>query len=110
MTPINAFYLGVNSIIESYTVVDNGVGDIQIGDFSRVGLRNTLIGPVKIGNNVITAQNVVLSGLNHNYENVDQIIRKQGVTAKPIVIEDDVWVGANAVVTSGVTIGTHSIV
>lgn len=110
VSPINPFVLGARSIIENNTVVDNGVGAVVIGKNTRIGLGNTVIGPVKVGDNVITAQNVVMSGLNHNYEDINRPIREQGVSMKPIVIEDEVWVGANSTVTAGVTIGRHSVI
>lgn len=110
VTPINRFSLGRGSVIENRTIVDNAVGDVAIGSSTRIGIGNTVIGPVSVGDNVITAQNVVLSGLNHNYRDPDVPIRRQGVTTSPIVIEDDVWIGANSTVTAGVTIGRHSVV
>ena len=66
------------------------MGDLIIGDYSRIGLRNTIIGPVTIGNDVL--QNVTVSGLNHNYQDVTVCIDKQGVSTNPIIIEDDVWI------------------
>lgn len=110
ISPINRFYLGDESRIEEYGVIDNGVGDILIGNHSLIGLRSTLIGPLQIGNHVIVAQNVVLSGLNHQYTDLTIPIQQQGVSTKQIVIEDDVWIGANSVITAGVKIGVHSIV
>ncbi len=108
--PFNNFYLGNNSTIEDFVTVNNGVGDVVIGDRTRIGIGSTLIGPVKIGNDVRLAQNVVLSGLNHNYENVKKPIHLQGVSTAPIVVKNEVWIGANAVILPGVTIGKHSIV
>ena len=110
VVPWNKFELGSQSTIEDFTAVNNGVGDVTIGDRTRVGLSNTLIGPVRIGNDVRLAQNVVLSGLNHNYADPNTPIHLQGVSTKPIVIEDESWIGANAVIVPGVTIGKHSIV
>ncbi len=110
ISPINRFYLGDNSTIEEYSVVDNGVGDVIIGHHTRVGLRNTLIGPVQIGNHVILAQNVVLSGLNHNYEDISQPIHLQGVSVRPIAIADEVWIAANSIIMAGVSIGTHAVI
>jgi hypothetical protein len=49
--------------------INNGVGAVTIGDRTRVGLSNTIIGPVTIGNIRLT-QNITLSGLNHNYEDI----------------------------------------
>ena len=86
------------------------VGAVIIGNHSRIGLSNTIIGPVTIGNQVNLAQNIVISGLNHNYRDITQPISKQGVTTIPVIIEDDVWIGANAVILAGITIGKHAVV
>ncbi len=56
------------------------------------------------------AQNVVLSGLNHAYEDIGMSIHDQKVTTKEIVIEDEAWLAANSVVVAGVRIGKHSVV
>lgn len=110
VSPINTFLLGAHSGIEEFTVIDNGVGAVTIGNHSLIGLRNTLIGPVQIGSHVVTAQNVVISGLNHCFEDCSQRIRQQGVRTAPIVIADDVWIGANVSILAGITIGTHAVV
>lgn len=110
VSPINRFRLGTHSTIEEYTIVDNGVGDVIIGDYTRIGLRCTIIGPVQIGNHVILAQNVAISGLNHRYKDPQLPIHQQGVTTALIQIGDDSWVGANAVITAGISIGKHVVV
>lgn len=110
VVPWNKFTLGQASTIEDFSAINNGVGDVIIGNRTRIGLSNTIIGPVNIGNDVRLAQNVVLSGLNHNYEEIDSPIHEQGVSTKPIIIEDESWIGANTVILPGVTIGRHSIV
>ncbi|WP_045471295.1 acyltransferase [Winogradskyella sp. PG-2] len=110
VVPWNKFSLGQASTIEDFSAVNNGVGDVIIGNRTRIGLSNTIIGPVNIGNDVRLAQNVVLSGLNHNYAEIDSPIHEQGVSTKPIIIEDESWIGANVVILPGVTIGKHSIV
>lgn len=108
--PFNKFHLGKSSIIESRSTINNGVGDVFIGDNSLIGIGCVVIGPVKIGNNVLLAQNIVLSGLNHGYENVEMSIRDHETTSELIEIGDDSWIGANAVIVAGVTMGKHSIV
>lgn len=110
LPPFNLFRIGDYSVVEDYSCLNNAVGELTIGDHSRVGLGNTIIGPVHIGNHVNTAQNVVVSGLNHNYTDVSLPIDEQGVSTALITIEDDVWIGANSTVLAGVTIGHHSIV
>lgn len=108
--PFQSFSLGSYSTIEDFATVNNGVGPVQIGDHSRIGIGNVVIGPVTIGNHVILAQNIVMSGLNHMYTDIHIPIHRQPVTTAPIVIEDECWIGANTVITAGVTIGKHSVV
>jgi acetyltransferase-like isoleucine patch superfamily enzyme len=110
LIPFNAFELGADSIIEDYATVANGMGGIFIGARTLVGIANVLIGPLRIGNDVIIAQNVVFSGLNHGYEDLSLPIRNQKCSAAEIVVEDEVWIGANAVITAGVRIGKHAVV
>lgn len=110
LVPFNAFQLGAYSVIESFSTINNMVGAVIIGNHSRIGLSNTVIGPVTIGNQVNLAQNIVISGLNHNYRDITQPISKQGVTTIPVTIEDNVWIGANAVILAGITIGKHAVV
>ena len=108
--PYRRFTLGRQSVIESYCCVNNAVGDVVIGDHTRIGIHSTVIGPVTIGSHVNLAQGIVITALNHNFQNPALPIDLQGVTTKPVVIGDDVWIGANAVVLPGVTIGRHVVV
>jgi acetyltransferase-like isoleucine patch superfamily enzyme len=108
--PFNNFRIGSNSIIEDFATINNGVGDVFIGNNTGIGLSNVIIGPVKIGDYVMLAQNIVISGLNHGYEDVTRPPRLQKVVTKQITIEDNVWIGANCVVTAGVTIGKHAVI
>ncbi|MDP9079361.1 MAG: acyltransferase [Bacteroidota bacterium] len=108
--PFKNFEIGSNSIIEDFATINNGVGDVSIGNNCGIGLSNVIIGPVKMGNYVMLAQNIVISGLNHGYEDVTTPPRVQKVVTKQITIEDNVWIGANCVITAGVTIGKHAVI
>ena len=108
--PYNSFSLGKNSTIEDFSTINNGVGDVFIGDRTRLGMSNVIIGPINVGNDIMFAQNIVASGLNHVYEDINMPIADQNVSTSLITIEDEVWIGANAVITAGVTIGKHSVV
>ncbi|QHS57383.1 acyltransferase [Mucilaginibacter sp. 14171R-50] len=108
--PFNNFELGAYSVIEDFSAINNGVGDVIIGHHTGVGLSNTIIGPVTIGNYVTMAQHIVLSGLNHGFEDVTLSPRLQKVVTRQITVCDDVWIGANSVITAGVTIGRHSVI
>lgn len=108
--PFNAFQLGKGSIIEDFATVNNGVGDVRIGRKTIIGMGCVLIGPLTIGDNVMLAQNIVISGLNHGYEDVTIPPAEQKVICKEITIADDVWIGANAVITAGVSLGQHCVI
>lgn len=110
VVPFNPFEIGKDSVVEDFATINNGVGPVTIGDRVFIGLGNVIIGPVEIGNDTILAQHIVISGLNHNYEDVHRPISAQGVSTKKIVIQENCWIGANVVVTAGVTIGKHCIV
>ena len=108
--PYRLFSLGNYSVIESFACMNNAVGDVIIGDHTRIGLHNTIIGPVDIGNHVNLAQGITVTALNHNFSDTNKRIDEQGVSTNPVTIEDNVWVGANAVILPGVTIGEHCVV
>ena len=108
--PYRRFWLGRKSVVESYCCINNAVGDVTIGDYTRIGIHCTVIGPVCIGNNVNLAQGITVTALNHNFEDTSRRIDEQGISTKPVVIGDDVWIGANAVILPGVTIGRHVVV
>ncbi|WP_298651189.1 acyltransferase [uncultured Proteiniphilum sp.] len=110
IVPFNIFLMGDYSVIEDYTVINNAVGNIVIGSHTRIGLGNTVIGPVTIGDKVNLAQNVVISGLDHNFEDIGKAIAEQGVSTKHIIIDDDVWIGANCVILAGIRIGKHVVI
>lgn len=108
--PYRRFWLGRRSVVESYCCINNAVGDVTIGDYTRIGIHCTLIGPVCIGNHVNLAQGITVTALNHIFKDSSRRIDEQGVSTKPVVIGDDVWIGANAVILPGVTIGRHCVV
>lgn len=108
--PYRRFSIGKRSVVESFSCINNAVGDVVIGDYTRIGLHCTVIGPVTIGNHVNLAQGITVSALNHNFEDTRLRIDEQGVNTSEIIIDDDVWIGANAVITAGVHIGRHSVV
>ena len=93
-----------------YSCLNNAVGDIIIGDYCRIGLSNTVIGPIRIDNGVNISQNVVLIGLNHNYRDITKNIIEQGITTSPIHIGEHTIIGANVIVLPDVNIGKHCFI
>lgn len=110
LLPNHRFEMGRRSIIESYSAVNNGVGDIVIGERVRLGIGGVIIGPVVMEDYVVTGQHCLISGLVHNYENPDVEIIDQGVSTAPVVIGRGTYLGSNCVVVAGVTIGEHCVV
>lgn len=74
--------------------------------FINSGCRFQDQGGIRIGDGVLIGHNVVLATLNHDINP-----RKRGnVSPAPIVIGNDVWIGANVTVVPGVTIGDGAII
>ncbi|OGC97844.1 hypothetical protein A2634_04865 [Candidatus Amesbacteria bacterium RIFCSPHIGHO2_01_FULL_48_32] len=65
---------------------------------------------VRIGNYVQLGYNVNIVSVNHAYQNSSLPIKTQGEYGGQVIIEDDVWVGANAVILPKVKIGRGAIV
>lgn len=66
-------------------------------------------GKITIGDGVLIAPNVVIRAADHGIKRSSPI-RFQNNTYKEIVIEDDVWIGSNAVITGGVTLSKGTVV
>ncbi|WP_152005692.1 sugar O-acetyltransferase [Desulfoluna spongiiphila] len=64
--------------------------------------------PIEIGSNVLFGPNVQVYTATHP---VDAIRRREGLeSAKPVTIDDDCWIGGNAVILPGVTIGKRCVI
>jgi acetyltransferase-like isoleucine patch superfamily enzyme len=85
-------------------------GEVSIGRHCSLNAGAVTIGKVTIGDAVRIAAYAVLVGENHVFSDPDTPIALQGLTTEGVVIEDDVWIGANVTVVDGVTIGAHSVV
>lgn len=84
--------------------------DSKIGDYNYFG-PNVIINSTTIGNYCSIAPNVVIGGMEHNYKNLSTSTSLFPQQRKmETVIEDDVWIGANCVIKSGIVIGRGSII
>lgn len=101
-----------NTIIECTAVLRSIAEGIKIGN--NVGISQNCFfaarAMIEIGNDVIIGPGVSLFSENHNYKDANTLIRLQGESRKKIIIEDDVWIGANATILAGVHIGKHSVI
>ncbi len=90
---------------------DHG-GRISIRDHNFFGPNCQIQGRggVTIGSKCMFAANTFISSSDHDIEDPtsDNYLKKE--IPSPVIIDDFVWIGANTVITSGVTIGSHSII
>ena len=84
--------------------------EIEIGSDTHFAPYGILYGPLSVGNKCAIAGHVVLASSAHTHALVDVPFVDQPLDKRKITIEDNVWIGANAVVTPGITIGTGSII
>lgn len=110
LNPANKLVIGKRSIIEHNVIINNGVGDIIIGENTMITSMGMILGPVEIGSNVVLGIGSQVLGLTHDYEDIEVPTKNQGVKGTKVIIEDDVWIGGNSVILQGTTIGKHSLV
>ncbi|MHB1063507.1 MAG: acyltransferase [Georgenia sp.] len=67
-------------------------------------------GGLAIGSDVSIAHGVSILTTEHVWGDSATPIRDQGTTVEPVVIENDVWIGAGARILGGITIGSGSII
>ncbi|NRA39615.1 MAG: acyltransferase, partial [Planctomycetes bacterium] len=84
-------------------------GDLEFGYECTVNNYTQISGKVRIGNYVRIAANGTIVGFNHGHEDLSKPFCKQPSSCEGIIIEDDVWIGANVVICDGVTVGAHSL-
>ncbi len=103
----SALTVGNRSWIAAHALVR---GDVEIGANCSVNAYVCISGKVRCGNGVRIASLVSIVGFNHGFDDPDTPINDQPHEIKGIVIGDDVWIGANAVILDGVTIGNGAVI
>lgn len=91
--------------------------NISVGHNVNLGIKPRLIAElskIEIGNGVMFGPEVMLIGGGHNIGHIGQFMSsvstKTGNEDLGVVIQDDVWVGARAIVLRGVTVGRGAVV
>ncbi len=90
---------------------------ISVGDDVSIGAGAVFIAKeswIQIGSKVLFAPNVTIRGGNHNVMVVGKFMydvhEKRPQDDQPVIIEDDIWVGSNAIILKGVRLGRGCIV
>ena len=90
-----------------------GAARIRIGggSFLNMGVMVAAHELVEIGEHCMLANGCFVTDANHRFDDPDKPVPWQGFTSKgPTRLGDNVWLGANVVVTSGVTIGERCVI
>lgn len=84
---------------------------VSIGDYSGIGVRCEIYGPITIGKYVMMGSEVVVYTQNHATSREDIPMQFQGYTeVKPVTIGDDVWIGRRVIILPGVKIGDGCVI
>jgi galactoside O-acetyltransferase len=104
--------IGDHTTLHESVLIAANRGGVAIGRHSWVGPFCLVYGngEVSIGDNVLIAAHTSINTVSHHYERCDIPINDQGIYCDPVRIEDDAWIGMNAVILQGVTIGKGAIV
>ena len=85
--------------------------DIKIGNNSGIGANSVIGKCTSIGDNVMMGPQCMIYTRNHRFDRVDIPMNQQGMQDfKPVVIGNDVWIGARVTILPGVQIGNGCII
>lgn len=89
-----------------------GKGDnLHLGEGSGIGAGCRLHGPVRIGDHVMMGPEVMVFAQGHNFDDLSRPMVQQGESEPDeVVIGDDVWIGARAIILPGVHVGHGAVI
>lgn len=89
-----------------------GAKHLRVGNNCRISYDCIIQanGGIELGDEVIFGPGVKLWSVNHVFERLDAPVFEQGYDHKPVVIGDDVWLGANSFIMPGAQIGDHVVI
>ncbi len=109
----NRVTIGKHAIIRPSNIYGGAIGaGLKVGDHSNIGPFAYIgcSGFISIGNNVMISPRVSIYAENHVFDNPEILMKEQGVTQAPVIIEDDCWIASNSIILAGVTIGKGSVI
>jgi acetyltransferase-like isoleucine patch superfamily enzyme len=108
--------IGAHTVVYEFAVIRavGGMGDVEIGEHCQINPHCILYSGngIKIGNHVLIAANTSIVPTNHSVSRRDLLIREQRFAPSRggVVIEDDVWIGANCVLLDGTYIEKGAVI
>jgi acetyltransferase-like isoleucine patch superfamily enzyme len=106
--------VGEHTLFEPHVwITAPGEARVRIGSqsFLNIGVMVAAHQLVEIGDHCMFANGCFVSDANHRYDDPDKPVPWQGFTTKgPTRVGDNVWCGANVVITSGVTVGERCVI
>lgn len=110
--------IGNNSKIGEYSKIIGSGSVSHLGKGLRIGDNSYFseytfwgaAGGITIGDNIIAGQYVRFHSENHNYSDINKLIREQGVSHQGIKVGNNCWIGAGATFLDGSEIGDGVIV
>ena len=105
--------IGRRAEVNDYVIIRTFAHPVIIGAYTQINPFTVIYGGcgVVIGDNVMIAPHCMIAAGDHDYKQTDKPIRFAGSINKgPIIIEDNVWIGANCTITDGVRIGRDAVV
>jgi acetyltransferase-like isoleucine patch superfamily enzyme len=106
--------VGAHALLEPnvwLTVPGDARVRIGAGSFLNLNVMVAAVERVEIGEHCMFANGCFITDGNHRFSDPDTPVPYQGFTTKgPTIVADNVWCGANVVITSGVTVGERCVI
>lgn len=85
--------------------------EISLGDYSGIGVNSLISSGVTIGNHVMMGPECMIFTTNHGMDRLDIPMDQQpSSNIRPVMIGNDVWIGARVTILPGVQIGDGSVI
>lgn len=100
-------YCGENVNIEQGAHFNH---ELHIGNNSGIGKNCYISGKIFIGNDVMMGPDCIMYSYSHEHGSINMPMNLQGFENEtPVIIGNDVWIGARVIVLPGVHVGNHCI-
>jgi acetyltransferase-like isoleucine patch superfamily enzyme len=120
---VTGLYLGQSTSLGYRTTIDLSPGDvIRIGDYTTINPDCYILGDVRIGRYCLVAPGVFISSRNHHFmlhptwliRDQDKVVSTDSSLRlsenKPVIIEDDCWIGRCVLIKNGTYIGKGAVI